>query len=129
MQKGDQFKSTFVINTEIYEGFINSFKDRNPLHTDNDFAVKRGFNSIVMHGNILNGFLSYFVGEVLPLKNVIILDQSIKFPHPVYLNDALLFTAEIIDVFESVGMIEFKFMFKNMSDTIVSSGEINIKTI
>ena len=129
MKKGDQFNSKFLIDKKTYEGFISTFNDKNPLHVDNDFALNKGFKSVVMHGNILNGFLSYFIGEELPVKDIIILSQSIKFPHPVYLNEELLFSAEIIDVFDSVKMIEFKFSFKNKDTTTVSSGKINIKYI
>ena len=83
MLKGDSFSKEFIIDNEIYIGFINLFKDRNPLHTDIAFAKEKGFNATVMHGNILGGFLSYFIGECLPEKNVIIHSQEIKYYNPV----------------------------------------------
>ena len=90
MQKGTRFNVTFALTSAIYEGFMTVFNDRNPLHTNHDFAVKKGFESKVMHGNILNGFISYFVGEFVPVKDVIIQTQEIKFIKPVYLGDVLL---------------------------------------
>ena len=89
MQKGDVFKTTFKVTEQVYNGFISLFHDKNPLHTNADFAIKKGFESRVMHGNILNGFVSYFIGECLPIKNVIIHTQEIKYVQPVYLNDEL----------------------------------------
>ena len=69
-----------------------------------------------MHGNILNGFLSYFIGECLPTKKVIIHSQDIQYKNAVYLNDTLDFKAVIIGVYESVNTVEFKFDFKNESN-------------
>lgn len=126
MKKGDKFEYQFKITNEVYSGFMSLFNDRNPLHTNNSFALEKGFNSEVMHGNILNGFISYFIGECLPIKNVIIQNQEIKFFKPTYLNDDLSFQAEIVDVFESVNTVEIKFVFKNKEEIKVANGKINI---
>ncbi len=129
MKKGDVFEHTFGLTEQIYKGFIDLFNDKNPLHTSAEFAAAKGFESAVMHGNILNGFVSYFIGECLPLKNVIIQTQEIKYVKPVYLNDILNFRAEITDVFESVNMIELKFFFKKQNGIKVATGKINIGII
>jgi 3-hydroxybutyryl-CoA dehydratase len=79
-----------------------------------------------MHGNILNGFISYFIGERLPTKNLIIHLQKNHFKNPVYLNDKLSFNSEIIIISESVRTIEFKYTFKNIDAKIVATGNIQI---
>lgn len=122
----DKFEKTFNVSDKIYEGFILIFKDANPLHTDEQFAVKHGFKGKVMHGNILNGFISYFIGECLPVKNVIIHTQQIQFKNPVYLNDEIFFEATVSEVFESVNAFEFKFSFKNADSKVVAKGKIQI---
>lgn len=122
---GNQYEENFIVSDEIYLGFIQIFKDQNPLHTNNEFAVNKGFIGKVMHGNILNGFLSYFIGECLPTKDVIIHSQEIQFKNAVYLNDVLAFKAEIIGLYESVNAVEFKFTFKR-DQTIMAKGKIQI---
>jgi 3-hydroxybutyryl-CoA dehydratase len=129
MKKGDLFSYKFLVSEETYQGFIHLFKDRNPLHTDAAFAVQKGFQAEVMHGNILNGFISWFVGEGLPDKNVIIQSQEIKYALPVYKNDELILQAEITDIFESVNMVEFKYYFQNSSGKKVAKGKIQIGII
>lgn len=124
--KGQSFSRQFAVSEEVYSGFIALFKDRNPLHTDGTFAKQKGFKGEVMHGNILNGFLSYFVGECLPTKDVIIHTQEIQFKKPVYLDDQLQFEAVVQDVYESVRAVEFKFSFKNAAAETVSKGKIQI---
>jgi 3-hydroxybutyryl-CoA dehydratase len=126
MTSGKTYTHTFKVTPDIYEGFIKISNDKNPLHTDNDFALSKGFKGKVMYGNILNSFVSYFVGECLPVKNVIIYAQSIKYSLPVYLNDELTFHAEVTGVFDSVHVYEFKFYFINEEDQKVAKGNIQI---
>jgi 3-hydroxybutyryl-CoA dehydratase len=126
IKPGEKYSIPFVVNAPVYEGFITTFNDRNPLHTDFGFAVSKGFKGKVMHGNILNGFLSYFIGECLPIKNVAIQHQTIKFALPVYLNDELIFNAEVAEVFETVNAYLFKFYFQNSEGKKVARGEIRI---
>ena len=122
----DSFELEFVVEESVYIGFMQLFKDKNPLHTEVEFAKNKGFRDKVMHGNILNGFLSYFVGECLPSKYVIIHSQEINFKNPVYLGDKLKFHAIVSDVFESVNAVEFKFSFKNSDSKVVAKGKIQI---
>jgi 3-hydroxybutyryl-CoA dehydratase len=122
----DSFSENFTVSNEIYQGFITLFKDKNPLHTNTQFATEKGFQSEVMHGNILNGFLSYFIGEGLPTKNVIIHSQEIQYKNPVYLNDILDFKATVIGVYDSVNAVEFKFDFRNKDAKVVAKGKIQI---
>lgn len=124
---GDDFNSEFLISEVIYSGFINIFDDKNPMHVDLEFAKNHGYSEIVMHGNILNGFISHFIGEQLPIKNIVILSQDIKFKNPVYLNDLLQFNASVFEIYESVNVINFKYKFINQKDIIVAKGKIQIK--
>ena len=130
MQVGDKYQHDFEVSSEIYNGFLGIFNDRNPLHTDKSFANAKGFKDVVMHGNILNGFVSYFVGELLPTKDVMIIQQEIKFHSPVFLADTLSFSATQSAIFESVNAVEFKFEFINKTDNRkVAKGKLLIGLI
>ena len=124
---GDNFLHEFILSKDIYNGFLDTFKDKNPMHVNYNFALDHGYSDIVMHGNILNGFISYFIGELLPAKNVVILSQEIKFNNPVYLNDTLSFYGTIFEIYESVGVINFKYKFINQKNNTVAKGRIQIK--
>ncbi|MES2702322.1 MAG: MaoC/PaaZ C-terminal domain-containing protein [Bacteroidota bacterium] len=126
MQQGDKFTHRFVVDDRVYNGFIEIFNDRNPLHTDAGWAQSKGFKGMVMHGNILNGFVSYFVGELLPMKNVIIHAQTINFSLPVYMGDEVEFNAEVAGYYESVNTYEFKFTFRNGEGKRVAKGTVQI---
>ena len=123
-----EIKEQFVISEKIYLGFIDCFLDENPFHTDENFAQEKGFKSKVMHGNILNGFLSFMIGEKLPFKNVIIHKQSIKYHNPVYLLDEVECTLTQDAYIESVNTLVFSFAF-NSNKKKIASGKIQIGII
>ena len=129
IKKGDKFNEEFLMSKNIYKRFILTFNDKNPLHTNREFAIKKGFRDVVMHGNILNGFLSYIIGEKLPIKNIIIYKQEIKYHKPVYINDILYFYAEVIDVHVEINVIEIKYFFNNQDNIKVASGKFQIGVI
>ena len=129
MQKGDVFSCEFAVTEKIYSSFMEIFHDRNPLHTDENFAKGKGFSSLVMHGNILGGFLSYFIGECLPLKNVVLHTQEIKYFRPVYLDDKLIFSAVVDEVHDSVHTVVFNYNFENEKKEKVAKGKIQIGII
>ena len=128
IKEGDVFEIKYLLTEAVYKGYIQIFDDKNPLHTNQAFATGKGFEAEVMHGGILTGFLSNFVGEQLPLKNVIIQQYKIAFTKPVYLNSLLFFKATVIGFYESVNCIIFKYEFKNESH-LVAKGELTIGLI
>jgi 3-hydroxybutyryl-CoA dehydratase len=125
MTKGDKFAYRFEVTADCQENFMVLFKDRNILHVDDVYAKSKGFKRKVMQGNILNGYLSYFVGEMLPVKNVIIHSQEIKFAKPVYQDDILDFEAEVKGVYDSVDVVEFTYSFRSLSH-MVAFGKVQI---
>jgi 3-hydroxybutyryl-CoA dehydratase len=125
MEAGQEFNFDFRVDEKVHGGFIKVFDDRNLLHVDDDYARSKGFSSKVMHGNILNGFLSRFVGELLPVKNTIIHSIGITYRKPCYLDDLLSLRATIEEVHESVGVYLFKFSF-SARDQVVALGNLQI---
>jgi 3-hydroxybutyryl-CoA dehydratase len=129
VKAGDRFVENFEISPELHAGFIALFGDRHRLHTDPDYARSLGFESVVVHGNILCGFLSYFVGECFPEPDVMILSQNVKFSQAVYLNDRLRLDVEVLDVHDSVNVVEIECRFRNAAGKSVASAKMNIGTI
>ena len=129
MKKGDTFCYMFHVTEEVYRGFISVFKDENRLHMDDAFARSRGFREKLMHGNILNGFLSFFVGGCLPTQDVIIHTQEITYNNPVYLNDVLKLHVQVVEFFDSVKAVELKFHFANEAGQKVAKGKMQLGLI
>lgn len=75
-EKSQQIEHTYRVDQYVYYAFQQCSKDYNPLHTDKQFAESKGFPSCVMYGNILNAFVSHFVGMLLPTREVMIQSQE-----------------------------------------------------
>jgi acyl dehydratase len=58
-----------------------------------------------------------------------ILSQNVKFSHPVYLDDRLQLNVEVLDVHESVNVVEIDCKFRNEAGKLVASAKMNIGTI
>ena len=127
--KGEKFHLKFNITDKVYEGFRCVFRDENPMHVNANFAKNKGFKDKIVYGNVLNGFISYFVGECLPTKEVIIIYQEIFFSNPFFVGDNLDFYATVNDVFDSVNVVEFKFSFQRNEEVKIAKGKVQIKSV
>ena len=127
--KYSEFRHQFLVDASVKQGFQQCSGDFNPLHNDEVFAKRKGFQECVMYGNVLNCFVSYFIGELLPTQEVIIHSQEIAYRLPVYMGDTLDFSAKVTDVFEMVNTVDFSFVFKNKVGKTVAKGKIQIGLI
>ena len=127
-EKSASITHTYLVTPEVYSAFQTVSGDFNPLHTNLEFATKKGFTGKVMYGNILNAFISHFVGMLLPSQDVMILSQDINFHKPVYLNDEITLKASIDDVSEAVGYISYKLVFYRVKER-VAKGHVQISVL
>ncbi len=128
-QESEKICYTYKVTPEVYYSFQRCSNDYNPLHTDATFAKSKGFNCCVMYGNILNAFVSHFVGMLLPTREVMIQAQEINFMKPVFLNDDVELEAAVYEVSESAGMIDYKFRFRRKveeKNELVARGHVKI---
>ncbi len=126
MRAGDSWQCECRVTEEVHEGFGRLFADGNPLHHDDEYARGKGFRERVVFGNVLNGFLSHFVGERLPIGNVAIYSQKIDYLQPVYVRDVLTLHVRVEDFFESVNVAELKFFFENGAGKKVARGALQV---
>lgn len=122
----------YKVTPEVYYSFQRCSNDFNPLHTDAVFAKQKGFETPVMYGNILNAFISHFVGMLLPSREVMIQSQDISFHKPVFLNDDILMEASLDSVSEAVNVIIYKLKFYRIGEpknTLVAKAHVQIGLI
>ena len=117
----------FDVTPEKYQQFITVSDDVHPLHTNAEFAQNLGFPAVVVHGNLLSCFVSNIVGMKLQLEDVMIVNQSINFRKPIFLNDHLVATLKIKEKLDFLPGYELTFKFMRDND-LVANGSILIKT-
>jgi len=115
IKEGQKASHEYVIDQGVYEGFINTFADTNPLHVDDNYAKEKGFNSKVMHGAVVNGLLSNFIGIVFPSENVMIQSVDIEYKKPNYLGDKILVEAFVEQKSGAVEVLVIKIDINNLT--------------
>ena len=129
-----QINYIYCVTPDVYYSFQRCSNDYNPLHTDSAFAAKKGFNQIVVYGNVLNAFVSHFVGMLLPTRDVMILSQNISFRKPVFLNDDLELEAKMEECAEDIEVITYALKFRRMVNEgnkkeLIANGHVQIGII
>lgn len=128
MEIGFQRTHEFEVSKEKYLNFLKLSEDHNPMHVNDEFAIKHGFKEKVVHGNILNAFLSFMIGETLPIKNVVIIDQSIKYKSPVYIGMTIRTTLVVTENIDAVQVTQFKVLFEEtLTQKKLATGTISIQ--
>ena len=129
VEKSQTIEVTYHVTPDIYYGFQRISSDFNPLHTDEAFAKRKGFPKRVMYGNILNGFVSHFVGMALPFRDIMIQTQDIQFRKPVFLDDIIILKSSIEKTSAAVEIINFKLKFYRdveEKQELIATGHVQI---
>jgi len=127
IEENSEFSHLYKINDAVYDALVDVFQDKSPVHIDEDYARTAGFAGRVMHGAILQGFLSNFVGMHFPGKRSLILSVNLNYHRPSYLGDEIRLTARVRQKVETgqVVVLEAKF-FNLASQTLVASGKVQV---
>ena len=129
MKLGQSFEHEFEITESAVNLFLLLSNDKNPMHVNAEYAKKHGFKDKVVHGNVLGAYVSYFVGEVLPIKNIVIQKQDIAYHKPFFIGDKLKMSVVLKDIFKSVSTYLFKFRFFNQELVLIAKGSVQISKI
>lgn len=99
--------------------------DHNPVHIDEQFAVKSRFGKRIAHGLISASFFSQLFGTKLPGPGCVYTAQNLKFLKPVFIDDTVTATIEVISVDIERRRVSFR-TFCTVNSTIVIDGEAEI---
>ena len=115
INEGDKSSREYQITPQVYRDFLSAFKDENPLHVVESYAVQKGFQGKVMHGSILNGFISHFIGMHFPGEKSFLQSVQIQYKSPSYLNDVISLNAVVSQKAESVKALILKLNLQNLT--------------
>jgi 3-hydroxybutyryl-CoA dehydratase len=113
LREGYETEHEYTLSPALYQSFVTIVGDRNPLHVDAMYAREKGFEGPVMHGAMLNGLLSHFVGMVCPGRNSILLSADMRYLKPCYLNDRIALVAKVSHTAASEKAVELRIEFVN----------------
>jgi acyl dehydratase len=118
----------YVLAPEVYENFLRAFEDQSPIHVDAAYAREAGFAGPVMHGTILNGFVSHFVGMVFPGSYSLLLSVDMRYAQPSYLGDVLRLTAKVVQKMDVHQVVVLHVTFHNQTQgCLAANGRVQVK--
>ena len=117
---------TFAI--EVTEQMMKLFQDvsgdENPMHMEDEYAKKHGFEGRLVYGLLTSSFYSKLVGMYLPGKYCILKSIAVFFERPVYIGDVLTVTGRVTEKDERFMQVNIKARIKNQFGKTVSKANI-----
>lgn len=127
IEENAEVSHRYLIDEAAYQALISEFGDRSPLHVSDEYARAAGFAGRVMHGAILQGFLSHFVGMRFPGRKSLILSVSLNYHRPSYFGDVVDLTARVSRKVEIGQVVVLEVRFTNAaSGALVASGKAQV---
>jgi acyl dehydratase len=80
------YSHDFQFSQEEVNRFSEVTGDKNPVHTDAEYAAKTMFKRPIMHGMLSASLFSKVFGTLFPGEGTIYLKQSLNFLKPMYVD-------------------------------------------
>lgn len=120
---GEKFSESRVVSDDIVKAFSDISGDKNPIHFDFKFVKEHTkFSRPIVHGALLNSFVSSVIGNKLPGPGTIVVKQELNFPSPCYVGDKIVVEVVVKDIRKFIVM-DF---VCTASDKIVLKGYANV---
>ena len=126
LAEGQLARWSHELTAEEVEAFIRLSGDSNPVHLDDAFARQHGFRGRVVHGALVNAFLSRVLGTVLPGPGVIWLRQEARFLQAVYVGERIEILVRIVHKSEALRTLVLETIVVNQRGETVLSGEASV---
>lgn len=123
IKAGDSAALVHVVEERDIAAFVDAVGDRNPIHSDPEYAASTSFNEPIAPGIFTAGLISAVIGTQLPGPGAIYLSQSLKFIRPVKFGDTITARAEVCEVIPERNRIRLRTVCTNQQGEEVLSGE------
>ncbi|MCU0498219.1 MAG: MaoC family dehydratase [Anaerolineae bacterium] len=97
--------------------------DTNSVHLDEAYARQTPFGRRVAHGMLSASLISAILGNDLPGVGTIYLGQDLKFKAPVFIDDTITATVEVIHYREDKRIATLKTTCTNQAGVVVIEGQ------
>lgn len=121
---GERARRTMAIGDEQIEAFARLSGDRNPVHFDDAFARRIGFDGRIAHGAVTAALLSTVLGMDLPGPGSVFLEQRVRFRAPVRPGDTITATLEVTHVRADRPIVTLAATITRQDGVIAADGEL-----
>lgn len=111
---GAELVQTYSVPQTLVDGFIHLFQDASLVHHDDLYARARGFHRKIVPGTVLNGFLSHFVGAVMPGAASLLLAVNVRYEYPTYADAVVELKARVVRKVDNEEVIVLSLSFEDL---------------
>jgi 3-hydroxybutyryl-CoA dehydratase len=119
--------ATATMEHTVTDAMLRSFAeltgDHNPVHLDEEAALKSRFKGRIAHGMLGAGFISAAIATRLPGPGTIYLGQTLTFTRPVRIGDTVTTTIEVTEVMAEQRRVRLTTRCTNQQGKTVIEGE------
>ena len=120
---GQRVSYTRPISADDISLFAALTGDCNPVHLDNAYAATTPFGHRIAHGMLVASLISAAIANDLPGPGSVYLGQTLKFLAPVYPDDTITATVEVVGVREDKPIVTLRTICTNQNGVQVIDGE------
>ncbi len=124
MSVGEKLKLTEKIEDKDLLLYLGLTNDGNPLYIQHDFASQTVYEKPIVPSIMLTGIVTSAISKYLPGPGSHILEQSLKFPKPVYHYATIDFLLQVIAVNIEKNLVEIEVTATNEQGETVIEGKI-----
>ena len=121
IQVGDSASFAKTISESDVYLFAGLIGDLNPLHINQQAAEQSFFKSRVVHGCLIDSFVSTVLGMKLPGQGTIFVSKSVEYLKPAYLGDTITTTLTVAEKQER-GRVLFDVAYTNQAGDLIAKG-------
>lgn len=115
-----------AVTDKMMADFQENTGDTNPLHTDAEFARRKGYGGRVCYGMMTASFLSTLAGVYIPGERALIHEVNVKFTAPVFVGDILTVAGEITELNDTVRQVVLRVTVVNQKNEKVLRGTMKV---
>ena len=120
---GQRAERSLTLTARHVKTFAELTGDYNPLHFDEAFVSKTKFGRLVVQGGLTTGLLHALVAMDMPGPGTVFLSQNWKFMAPVYIDDTITASAEILSVHATKPVTQLAIRVTRQTGEVVLEGE------
>ena len=120
---GQRAQRSLTLTAAHVATFAQLTGDYNPLHFDEAFAAKTKFGRLVVQGGLTTGLLHALVAMDMPGPGTVFLSQNWKFTAPVYIDDTITASAEVLSVHATKPVTQLAIRVTRQTGEVVLEGE------
>lgn len=119
----------FSFSQDEVNRFAEVTGDKNPVHTNAEYAAKTLFKRPIMHGMLSASLFSKVFGTLFPGEGTIYLKQSLNFLKPMYVDTKYDAVFTVKEVIKDKNRAVVETLIKNKEGLVCTSGEATVLNV